>query len=194
MSDPLLWLTPVLAFAVLALARFVGCQLVFEAKPGIEIVEFVESAVLGPSRADFTGWVGMAIRVGQENIKVTALGRTSVVPITAPHDVKLVRPVGTDGADLGVVTLAPSSGAGEFAYATLAAPVTLEANQTYFLVSHEVAGGDAFSDVLGTTVTTTDVAAVTSGVFNDDADPRFQQAGGPGNTYGPVDFRYEALL
>jgi len=50
-----------------------------------------------------------------------------------------------------------------------------------------------FHDFATTTVTTTNVAEVTSGVFNDDMMPGYQTAGGSGNMYGPVDFKYQEL-
>jgi hypothetical protein len=110
---------------------------------------------------------------------------------TASHEVKLVRPAGDGGVDLGAVTIPISAAAQRFAYATLEPAVVLDPNTEYYVVSHEAAGGDVFHEVLDTSVTTTDVARVTSGVYNDDADPRYRRFGAPGNTYGPVDFIYE---
>jgi hypothetical protein len=83
----------------------------------------------------------------------------------------------------------PGAPVGQFAFASLAAPVPLLAFRQYYVVSHEEAGGDRWFD-LPTTVTTTPVAAVLSGVFSDDAAPGFTTQGGAGQTYGPVNFRY----
>jgi hypothetical protein len=202
MTDPYLLLTPVLALAVLALARFVGCDWVFhleELPPVPPGVPFVDSFVLGQPRTDpsdppFTGWVGMAILVGAKPITVTQLGRIMLTASTAAHDVKLVQRAGNSGGiDLGTVTIPPSDPTQGFAYATLQPTVVLLANTEYYVVSHEDAMGDVWHD-LDTTVTTTDVAQVTSSVFNDDNDNPdlgYQRPSGPGTTYGPVDFKYE---
>lgn len=190
MTDPFLLLTPVLALAVLALARFVACDLIFPLKDPAPEIPFVESTVLGEPRSDFTGWVGMVIVVGPNPITVGQLGRSTFAASNTSHEVKLVLPAGTGGTDLGSVTIPASPVFQGYAYANLQPNVVLAANTEYYVVSHEVALGDVFFDVLSTTVTTTDVASVRSGVFNDDADPRYQRAGGLNNTYGPVDFLY----
>src|SRR5688572_7213418 len=165
MTDPYLLLTPVLALAVLALARFVACDIFFPLRD--PPAQFVESFVLGSPRTDFTGWVGMAILVGPAPVTVTRLGRTMLTASTVSHEVKLVRPAGADGVDLGTVTIPMSAATQGFAYATLQTAVVLDPNTEYYVVSREAAGGDVFHDVLGTNVTTTDVAEVTSGVFKD---------------------------
>jgi hypothetical protein len=193
-ADWYLWLTPLLGLGVLALARFVACDRVFglhEFPPEPEGRPFVESFVLGTARTNFTGWAGMTILVGAKPITVTQLGRIMLTASTASHEVKLVRPAGDGGVDLGTVTIPISAATDGFAYATLEPAVVLDANTEYYVVSHEAAGGDAFHEVLDTTVTTTDVAQVTSGVYNDDADPRYRRFGAPSSTYGPVDFVFE---
>jgi hypothetical protein len=189
MNDPYLILTPILMLGVLALARFVGCSLVFQAEADPESTFVVVATELGDVRNDFTGWVGMAFTVGPEPIRVTALGRTMLIATTKPHDIKIVSPAGVGGVDKGLVTIPPSAVLANFAYATLAEPVILNASQRYYVVSHEEAGGDSWRDVT-TSVATTGDAAVTSGVSNDDANPRYTLAGVAGNTFGPVDFKY----
>ena len=200
MTDLYLLLTPVLALAVLALARFVGCHWVFHLEPVPDEVPFVESRVLGTPRTNFDGWVGMVIHVGAKPLRVTQLGRIMLTASTAEHQVKLVEPAGMGGgADLGmpvtfpIGTTSDSDSTQGFAYATLQPAVVLKANTDYYVVSHEAAMGDVFHDFATTTVTTTDVAEVTSGVFNDDMMPGYQTAGGSGNMYGPVDFKYQEL-
>jgi hypothetical protein len=190
-ADWYLWLTPLLGLGVLALARFVACDVVFGLdRPPLRGVPFVESFVLGTPRTNFTGWAGMVILVGDKPLTVTQLGRIMLTASTASHEVKLVRPAGDGGVDLGTVTIPISAATQGFAYATVEPDVVLDANTEYYVVSHEAAGGDVFHEVLDTSVTTTDVARVTSGVYNDDADPRYRRFGAPGNTYGPVDFKY----
>ena len=195
MTDPYLFLTPVLALAVLALARFVGCDIVFglERDPDASVVE---TFALGTPRMDFTGWAGMVIRVGANPLRVTQLGRIMLTQSTAEHQVKIVQRAGpTGGVDLGMVTIPPSAPTQGFAYAKLEMPVVLKANTDYYLVSSEVANGDVFHD-LDTTVITTDVAQVLGRVFDfadDVPDAGYDSSlGVAGTTYGPVDFKYEA--
>jgi hypothetical protein len=75
-----------------------------------------------------------------------------------------------------------------FVYAALAAPITLNANAAYYVVSSEIAGGDFFYDN-DTTVQTTTAASVTSAVYTDATTP-FTPTASAGHTYGPVDFKY----
>src|ERR1019366_4468003 len=57
-----------------------------------------------------------------------------------------------------------SYGPGDLAYAALPATVTLNANQTYYLVTQETFGGDQWYD-FDSTVQTAAVATVTSAVY-----------------------------
>jgi hypothetical protein len=189
MNDPYLILTPLLMLGVLTLARFVGCNLVFHAEPDPESKFVVVATALGDVRNDFTGWVGMAFVVGPEPIRVTELGRTMLIATTQPHDMKIVRPSGQGGVDVGLATIPPSAALADFAYATLTSPVILNASQRYYVVSHEQAGGDSWRDV-ATVVATTNAAQVTSGVSNEDPGPIYTLEGSAGNTFGPVDFKY----
>ena len=203
MTDLYLLLTPVVALLVLALARFVGCggdPFTSSGDPRQPLEKaFVYSRDLGDPRTNFTGWVGMVIHVGAKELTVTQLGRIMLTASTAEHQVKLVEPAGMGGgADLGMPVTIPIGTTSDpdslgFAYAPLQPAVVLSANTDYYVVSHEAAMGDVFHDVETTTVTTTEVAAVTSGVFYDDGmpGPGYQPAGGSKNTYGPVDFKYE---
>lgn len=169
--------------------RFIEDSAEVSATPGV--TSFVVSTQLSPTtRNDFPGFVGMAFNMGPADLIVTQLGRIVGPGNTGVHVVKLVEaiPSGQDVASVSVSTV--GAPVGQFAYASLPTPVTLQAFRQYYLVSREEVGGDLWHDVLATTVATTSVAAVTSGVFNDDASPGFQFAGGAGQAYGPVDFRY----
>ena len=159
------------------------------ATPGV--TSFVVSYQLGiPTRNNFQGFVGMAFTMGPADLIVTQLGRIVGPGNAGTHVVKLVEAI-PSGQDVDSVTVSTvGAPVGQFAYASLPAPVTLRAFRQYYLVSHEEAGGDYWHDVTVTTVTTTGVAAVTSGVYNEDAAPGFKFEGGAGQTYGPVDFRY----
>lgn len=156
-------------------------------------IPFVVGIVQGTPRTNFTGWVGMVVLVGNKKLTVTQLGRIMRTASTASHEVKLVK--AADGAELGTVTIPAMSVAEQgsaFAYAALQPAVVLQENTQYYVVSHEAAMGDTFFDI-NTTVTTTDDAQVMSGVYNEDNDNPdllYQRPGGPGSTYGPVDFKY----
>jgi len=133
MTDPYLLLTPVLALAVLALARFVACARVFdleELPPPPQEHPFVESRVLGMPRRNFDGWVGMVIHVGAKPLTVTQLGRLMLKESTEEHQVKLVEPAGMGGgADKGMPVTFPIGTTSDsdsilgFAYAKLPTPV-----------------------------------------------------------------------
>ncbi len=74
---------------------------------------------------------------------------------------------------------------GQFAYATLAAPVTLAANTTYYLVSQEVNGGDQWYDacqLITSGATVTGAASAYNGTYY------ISPSGSYG--YGPVNFIY----
>ena len=78
-------------------------------------------------------------------------------------------------------------GTGEFRYANLGTPVTLNPNVSYYIVSRETSGGDRFYN-RDTSVTTTGVATVTSSVFGDGTS--YTPDGPAGHAYGPLDFQY----
>mgnify|MGYP001163415022 CR=1 FL=1 len=162
------------------------------ASPGVPfIAPTPAAAMLGAQRNNFQGWVGMAVQLGPAPVVVTQLGRMIAPGNTRTHVVKIVDAITT--ADLGAVTVdlgTPAAPVREFKYAILDPPVTLIANGRYFIVSHEETNGDLWFD-LPTTVQTTAVAAVESGVYNDDNDAAgYLVQGGPGQTYVPVNFFY----
>ena len=148
------------------------------------ITGFTPNAV----RNNFTGGLGMKFTVGPTPLNVTALGRIYLEGNQASHLVKLVRV--SDGSDVpgGSVNIAlPSGTPGQFAYARLASPVTLDANASYYLISAEIAGGDQFYN-LGP-VTATNVASVDSGiVFWPEGG--FVAVGPPNRSYVPVNLLY----
>ncbi|MBV8730114.1 MAG: immunoglobulin domain-containing protein [Acidobacteriia bacterium] len=151
---------------------------------------FVTSESLGTLRNDYSGWVGMTITVSGSPLTVTALGRMFAPGNSGTHTVKIVN--AATGADLAGasanVTMAGT--AGQFVYASLASPVVLSANTTYYVVSQETAGGDQWYDY-NTTATTT-FAANLSGAVYGTAPPYIFVAGSAGHMYVPVDFKYTA--
>ena len=155
--------------------------------PGV--TSFVTSvASFGGPRNNFQGWVGMAITMGSNDLIVTQLGRIVGPANVQSHEIKIVD-VAQGNADIASVTVTmPGGPVGEFTYAGLATPITLKAFRQYFIVSHEVAGGDQWFDL--PSVVTTPVATVTAAVFNDDTAPGYMFQGGAGSCYVPVSFRY----
>ncbi len=150
---------------------------------------YVTGAVMGPIRNDFSGWVGMQIVVGASPITVSQLGRIVTPGNTATHTIKLV--MASDGTDLtgGTTTVATAGGAsGQFRYGMLPGSIVLAAGATYFLVTQETSGGDAWYDY-NCAMTTTTAAADTAAVWGRGVGD-WHSIGGGGQSYVPVDFKY----
>jgi hypothetical protein len=154
------------------------------ATPGLGLIT---SKTLGTLRNNFTGFVGMVVRVAGTPLTVVGIGRIFVPGNSGTHVVKIAD--GATGVDLpnASVTINLSAGgpANEFVYAVLPAPITLTPNTDFLVISQETSGGDQWYD-LDTTVTTLPVASVLQGVFGDGVAP-FVRGGAPGSTFGPVD-------
>jgi hypothetical protein len=157
------------------------------ATPGV--TPFIVTTQLGQARTNFTGLVGMAIAIGPTDVIVTQLGRIVGPANTQSHLLSIVE-VGSDATLASVTIQMPAGPVGDYAFVALPQPVTLQAFRQYFVVSHEVDGGDLWHDLPTNVVTTTNVASITSGVANDDAAPGFTLQGGPNQLYVPVNFRY----
>mgnify|MGYP000139971309 CR=1 FL=1 len=96
-------------------------------------------------RNDYTGWLGLKLTTGATTALVDQLGRWVVPGNTGTHTVKLVD--ATTGADLATASVATlGAPGGQFAYTPLAAPITLAANTSYYLLSQETNGGDQWYD------------------------------------------------
>jgi hypothetical protein len=152
---------------------------------------YVTGRVLGALRNDWSGYAGMKIVVGANPVTVTQLGRMMGSGNSGTHTVKLVK--GSDGTDVagGSVSIGMSGGTvGQFKYASLSSGVVLVAGATYYLVSQEIAGGDTWYD-LDTTVSTTTVATAASAIYGSGSGAWYP-AGGSGNAYVPVDFKYSS--
>jgi RHS repeat-associated protein len=76
------------------------------------------------------------------------------------------------------------------AHVPLAAPVTLSANTSYYLVSQEVNGGDIWYD-FNSTLGHTWAASIGNAAFNGGAPPYYSY-GSVNNGYGPVNLKYDA--
>jgi hypothetical protein len=125
-------------------------------------------------RNDYSGFVGTQFVVGGTALKVNQLGRWMVAGNNGTHIVKLVQGNGVDVPGGSVSLNMTGKPVGQYAYANLAAPVTLTANDTYYLVTQETAGGDKWYDY-------STVTADPSGTLNG---PAFQQSNGAYTTLG----------
>ena len=125
----------------------------------------VTNMTLGTLRNNYSGWVGFALKVGPAPLLVTGLGRIAVAGNTQSHTVKLVDAATGMNVPNGVASVTPwNATPGTMAYAALPATVTLNANQTYYVMSQETFGGDQWYDY-NSTVQTAAVATVTSAVY-----------------------------
>ncbi len=158
--------------------------------PGLGLVV---KKTLGTPRNNFTGWVGMLIRIAGTPLTVVGLGRIFVAGSSGQHAMKIVD--ATTNVDLPnaatVVDLSPPNLVdGRFVYGALQTPVVLSANVEYYVVSEEVAGGEQWYDLDTVVETPTAVAVVESAVFGDGVSS-YTRAGTQTplgtQTFGPVD-------
>ncbi len=120
------------------------------------------------TRNNFTGFAGMNLRVGASALSVTSVGRACLAGNTQSHIVKFVNAATNQDVPGGSATVNMAGcTASQFAYAALAAPITLAANTQYYLVSQETLGGDRWLDQ-GALSTKPD-ATVVSSVFSSGA-------------------------
>ena len=149
---------------------------------------YVTSISPGALRNNHTGWVGMKIVIGGSPLTISQLGRMIAPGNSGSHTVKLVR--ASDGADVpgGATTVSMSGGtAGQFQYASLPAPLTLQAGASYYVVSQESNGGDSWYD-WNTQVTTTSQAATVNAVWGF-GDGNWYGVGQSNNSYVALNFR-----
>lgn len=139
-------------------------------------------------RNDFSGWAGMEFTVGSSSLTVSALGRVFVYSDNGTHQVQLVN--AGNGAQVpgGSVSISmPAGNAGQFSYAPLASPVTLQPNTSYYLVSQETSGGDLWYDI-GPISTTSD-ASVPNAIYSNDG-VSWLPMDDDNSSYVPVSFLY----
>jgi hypothetical protein len=157
------------------------------AVPGL--TRFVTQVNLGGTSNIVNGFGGMAVRIGANPVSVKALGRAYAPGNSGVHTVKIIDgATSTDIPNASVAVAMTPATPGTFHYSLLPSPVTLMPGQLYYIVSQEMAGGDAFHRN-DTTIATTAVAAVEGPVANQNNGPYTAQAL-PGRTFGPVDFQY----
>ncbi len=147
---------------------------------------FLAEAVPGRPRSDFTGWVGMEFRVGENPVLVRSLGRMAAAGNTGVHSLKIVdassgEALASTGVSMEGVPV------GDFKYGAFPEPVTLGAGRNYYLVSEETSGGDAWYDVDSSVKASSSGATEEGGVWSK-AGVNWFEVPGPGRSYGPVDF------
>jgi RHS repeat-associated protein len=141
-------------------------------------------------RNDYSGWVGFQFEVGSTPITVTSLGRWVVSGNSASHAVKLVNADGTDVSNGSATVRTAGMTAGRFAYAPLAAPVTLSAYTTYFVVSQEAVGGDQWYDCANTPITLTGAGGALAISAPNGSTAYTLASNGSGRTFGPVNLEF----
>jgi YD repeat-containing protein len=161
----------------------------FKYVPGTPSVNFVTGRTSGAMRADSPGWTGFQMTTASQPLTVTSLGRLCLPNNSLSHDLKIVR--ASDNVTIATTTVSMSScTVNQFKYATLASPATLAANTSYVLVSYEV-GGDLFYDWTGQWLSTTSVATINGAIYTVNGGQTWSLATGNGNSYVPVDFKYQ---
>jgi hypothetical protein len=164
---------------------------------GAETVSFFKTVSLGKEiRNDYSGFVGMKIKVGSKDFKVIELGRYFEKSNTQSHELQIVDH--KTNQTLGSAIIDMSKGKADslgFKHAPLKTPIILKANMEYDIISNEKLNGDKwFGRTSGNmpkgTVAT--VAQVLTQVYG--GKPPFTQAGNTVNqTYGPINFKYQAM-
>ncbi len=148
---------------------------------------FITGQSLGTPRSNFTAELGCVIVVGGSNITVTQLGRWVISGNSASHLLKIRK--ASDASVVGSVSVNTSGATtGAFLYGTLGSPITLNASETYYLLSEETNMGDEWYDN-DTTVTSTAVASVDSAGYYDGT---LHAPGSAGQTYVLVSFKYSS--
>jgi phosphodiesterase/alkaline phosphatase D-like protein len=142
-------------------------------------------------RNDFTGFIGMSLKVGTTPMNVTSVGRACLVGNSQSHTVKFVNAAtGAEVSGGGASVNMAGCIASQFVYTILGAPLTLQANTSYYLVSQETFGGDRWYDQ--STLRTTADASVTDAAFSNAAG--WAKQPGLNNSYGPPNFQYSLVL
>lgn len=148
----------------------------------------VNQVTPGALRNALAGWAGMQLTTGDCELTVSELGRWMVEGNIGTHPMRLVHAQSGSIAAAALVDMAGGM-PGQFQYAPLSAPVVLAPRITYYLVSRETAGGDAWL-YSGTTVATT-LDATVDGAATFAGQPGVWRTGSvQRRSYGAVSLRY----
>jgi hypothetical protein len=140
----------------------------------------------------YTGAFGLCFTC-TANATCQALGRWVVAGNIQPHVVALCS---SAGAVLAYATVTTSGVTpGTYAYASLAAPYSMKAGSTYYILSQETIGGDQWYGKTGNTVTCTSLAGsvadgVASGTLPASISECASQGGTENQSCGPVNMMY----
>ena len=149
---------------------------------------FVTGQTLGTVRRDYSGFVGMQIRVGTNPLTITGVGRIVAPGDSGTHLVKIVNAsTGQDVPGASATVATAGATAGTYVYAAVNS-VVLNANAAYYILTQETAGGDPWYD-FNTLVQTTNVANTVSAVYYYGS--TYYNMGSTGLSYGPVNFQYQ---
>jgi len=146
------------------------------------------SAVL---RNDYAGFVGTKFTIGGTALQVSQLGRWMVAGNTGTHTVKLVQGNGVDVPGGSVSLSMTGKMVGQYAYANLASPVTLTANDNYYLVTQETAGGDKWYDY---STVTADPAVTLNGPAYQQSNGAYTTLGVASSSFGPPNFQFSVPM
>lgn len=155
----------------------------------------VTGATLGSAVSNISGWVGHKFTVGATPITVYELGRYVLSGNSNSHQLRIAR--ASDGVEVTQANVNTSGvAAGTFVYARCA-PVTLQANTTYYLLTQETSGGDTVGDAASSVTTNGAYTVVQPATATYNSSTRlysFTDVSGAGKTYGPVSLRYRNTL
>jgi hypothetical protein len=149
----------------------------------------------GALRNDVSGWVGFKFTVGSNPLIVSHLYRWVVSGNSGQHVVKITDANGNDVPNASVTMCLNSQEAmpGTFydgGISLVPAP-TLDAGATYYLVSHETAGGDKWYDCGACPLTVSlDAGSCLGAASSTDGDPKNFSTSNGSWTYGPLKFDY----
>ncbi|MDT7778452.1 MAG: hypothetical protein QOC99_964, partial [Acidobacteriota bacterium] len=168
----------------------------YTASPALPFVQtqetpqpFVTGMSLGAMRSDSPGWTGFQMTTGAQPLTLTALGRLCSPNNSLLHELRVVR--ASDNVLLATTSVSMSGCmVNQFKYEDLPTPVTLAAYTAYVMVSYE-AGGDLFHDWTNSWLTTTSAATINGAIYTINGGQTWSLATGNGNSYVPVDFKYQ---
>ncbi len=136
----------------------------------------------------FKGFIGNIINTGAYPMTITALGRLFYEGNSGEHTLKLVN--AATGADVEGSSVTVNMAGGDLdtiVYADLEAPITLEANSTYYLLSSEDVTADSLGDAHDNMFTCN--AAVVSGYVYQDG-TEFKTLQFPNSGYLTLDMKF----
>ena len=136
-------------------------------------------------RNDYSGYVGMSIRVGSSSLVVSHLGRFLTDGGKFAHNLTVISAATLEEVCSATVGQAASPDSAGFAYSPVSGDCVLKAGEAYFIASAETEGGDFFIDDVGLSIETGPGAAVVGSVYSTKAR---EWLPGNGVTYGPVSF------